>query len=114
MGRMGKMTRVENRGETTRGERTIGGNILGRNVLLPFWAGPPITKLFLGPSLLLAKNVSVGLKIEAKRLEEKGLGGGNILLPFWAGPPITKLFLGPSLLLAKNVSVSLISKHTFT
>ena len=29
--------------------------------MLPFWAGPPITKLFLGPSLLLPKNVSVSL-----------------------------------------------------
>ena len=61
MGRMGKTTRIENRGETTRGERTRGETSWGRNLLLPFWAGPPITKLFLGPSLLLAKNVSVSL-----------------------------------------------------
>ena len=39
MGRIGKTTRVENRGETTRGERTRGETSWGRNVLLPFWAG---------------------------------------------------------------------------
>ena len=61
MGRMCKTTRVENRGETTRGERTRGETSWGPNLLLPFWAGPQITKLFLGPSLLLAKNVSVSL-----------------------------------------------------
>ena len=42
MGRMGKTTRVENRGKTTRGERTRGETSWGRNVLLPFWAGPPV------------------------------------------------------------------------
>ena len=61
MGRMGETTRVENRGETTRGERTRGETSWGRNVLLPFWAGPPITKLFLGPTCSWQKNVSESL-----------------------------------------------------
>ena len=52
MGRMGKTTRVENRGKTTRGERTRGGNILGAKRL--------VTVLGWTPSLQENKSTSRG------------------------------------------------------
>ena len=59
MGRMGKTSRVENRGETTRGERTRGETSWGQNVLLPFWAGCDVSlfkKIFFHQEMLLIKH----------------------------------------------------------
>ena len=61
MGRMGKTTRVESKGETTRGERTRGKHLGGETSGYRFGLDPQSLNCFWGPACSWQKNVSVSL-----------------------------------------------------
>ena len=95
---MGRTTRVENRGETTRGERTRGKHLGGETSCYRFGLDPQSTNqpqslnCFWGPACSWQKNVSVSLisKHTFTYIMFKCFVAGKKILVSYFKPPLTQ------------------------